>query len=399
MNRENYLYIVSAGVLFGGESARATFQLIVPEIPSATYPKKSLTVWTADDVGDGPALLQRLEIETIEQVTSGLLSGHFVLVGSASESVRFRRSASPPESYSLSEMEGLNSPQISGRLILLTEDQGAYLRDIERKSWKTSFFHPEERKILSALKLAKSIKPFGKIGPRVALEAVATLFPMGELSRHKDDPPDISPVESYASRVLEKLGSGREDSLEAIASVSSSELGKTTPSERRIETLLKPLEEVDLLPRKYVWSRESSVPFLVEDFLVKTEKAERRHQEILSDCYKYLKNRGALPRFNRNIDLSLECKDGLVLVEIKSANTTNFREQVLHGAIQITEYAFHFKKSGEKVHKKCVLIEVPPDFEGTEYYGEILSSIDIEMIPYDDRLPWPERAERLSVRS
>ena len=129
MNRENYLYIVSAGVLFGGESARATFQLIVPEIPSATYPKKSLTVWTADDVGDGPALLQRLEIETIEQVTSGLLSGHFVLVGSASESVRFRRSASPPESYSLSEMEGLNSPQISGRLILLTEDQGAYLRD------------------------------------------------------------------------------------------------------------------------------------------------------------------------------------------------------------------------------------------------------------------------------
>ena len=399
MNQEDYLYIVREGVPFGGENDRATFQLIVSEISPDAYPKNNMTVWMADVVGGGLALLQRLEVETIEEVISGVLTGHFVLVGSALGSVRFRRFSSTPDSYSLPGMAGLNSPQRWGQLIPLTEDQGDYLRDIERKSWKTSFSLPEEKKVLEALEFAKSASPFAKIGLKEALGAVSTLFFIGDLSRHKADPQNVSPAGSYALRVLEALGSEREESLRAIASFSSSKPDKAIPSGRLIETLLKPLEEVDLHPRKYVWFRESSVLFLGEDALVKTERAEKRHQEILSDCYRYLRNHGALPRFNRNIDLSFEGDNGLVLVEIKSASPTNFREQVLRGATQVAEYAFHFEKSGQKIDRKCVLIEVPPKFGGIEYYGDLLSSINIEMIPYDDRLPWPERAELLPVKT
>lgn len=395
MKTSGFLYVMGDGVAsYGIESGSSTFQLIVPAIPVNPNSSEVLTVWTADNPGNGLALLSRLEIESIEQLTSGVLSGHFVLSGSSYGSVHFRHAGSPPEGYSLPGEGWDIPPPKTDDLVPLTEEQTAYLRALEKKSWKVSFSLPDERKIAEALKMARSIRQSSKLAPRYAVSAIASLFFLTDLARHRYDPEDLSPVGSYALAVLMANGTGRDEAIEKVRSVFLNTRAEAS-GPREIDSVLKPIDDMDLMPRKYIWPRVDVAVFSWDEALIKTERAEKRHQEILEDCCKYVKCSGLQPKFNRNIDLAISGENGLVFVEIKSANISNFREQALKGALQVIEYALHFENSGINVGRRCVLIEVPKIFWGIDYYKDLLSAIGVEMVSYDDRLMWPARAKGL----
>lgn len=164
---------------------------------------------------------------------------------------------------------------------------------------------------------------------------------------------------------------------------------------REIDSTLRPLEDNDLLPRKYIWPRVDTADFSWDEALSKTERTEKRHQEILADCVSFISSSGLQPKANRNVDLAMAGGDGLTLIEIKSASASNFRSQALKGSMQVIEYAFCFENSVIKVDRKCVLIELPANFERIDYYRKLLSAIGVEMILYDDRSRWPDRANGL----
>lgn len=377
-----------------------SFQIVLPPdgAPVKELNYEPLTVWMADYAGGEQVLLSRLEIESIEELSSGTLAEHLILSGSPTRSVHFRRPGSATDGYVIQQNGVEFLPTNLKGSLALNDEQIDWLRTIEKNAWKTSFSRPDNSKITRALNKWNEESPGRRMTDVEAVRLIKSLYCESELYRYRSDSENLSPAGSHAIALLNAVGGTKEGvgkSIEELVNGSDAdEFGQ-----RQIDTDLRPVLESDFFTRKYLWPMRGVPSFDWTESLTKTERAERRHQEILADCCSYVASKGLRPMMNRNVDLAFDERASLSLFEIKSATAENFRAQALKGAIQVLEYALRFQSSGEKVGRWCLVIEAPPDFKEFVYYRDLLHAMGIEVVLYDVSVDWPMRADRLLAQS
>jgi hypothetical protein len=369
----------------------SNFEIILPyEINTLAEPgDDSLTLWLADNLGGECLLLSRFEIDTIEQ----LVTGSYLYTGSHERSVHFRKPGTKNNSYSINSFyENLLN---SKGFIYLNEHQISELNVIERKAWNSSYSPPFDRVISQALLKWNSIhtkKSF--ISMIEAVSLINTTFSQSDLVRHVKDPTYVSPLVSNALALLKAVNKTNSWQVDDIVQITTKRINNSG-IRIDIDTLLRPFVSVDFLSRNFKWSASKPEMFDWENSRIKLERAEKKHQEILKDCYNYFISCGREPMMNRNVDLAVIHNAELSLFEIKSATLENFRPQALKGIIQVLEYAHCFNLAGIKVKRKCLVIECPEFFNDINYYSNFTKVLGVELVLYKQNYEWPLRAENL----
>jgi len=137
----------------------------------------------------------------------------------------------------------------------------------------------------------------------------------------------------------------------------------------------------------------------MDDFtaaILKTERAEKRHQAILKDIVSVLIASGKECMETRSVDLAVQSSNGLSLFEVKSATEDNFFSQVMKAVLQLLYYAHAFRLAGAPVVRLCVIVDKPPQYVPSEELQDFLSSLNIELLVYDEMQEWPTRLPGLS---
>ena len=122
----------------------------------------------------------------------------------------------------------------------------------------------------------------------------------------------------------------------------------------------------------------------------KLDDAERRHQEILLDCFRELNAMGIKALSSESVDLAFVDLGVTRIFEIKSATFDNFSSQFEHGLIQIAKYRWAFKLRSHSV-SAGLIIELPDGGIVDPELEEFASSLDIDLFFWDSSKPWPER--------
>lgn len=352
---------------------------------------ESLTLWLADIVDGDCLLLSRFEVETIEQ----LVNGSYIYTGSYERSVHFRKPGTKSQSYSINTFyEGLLS---SKEFWYLNQSQISELNSIEKKAWNSSYSPPFSRVISQTLLKWNSIHT--KKSSMSVIEAISlinTTFSQSEIFRHVKDPANVSPLVSNVLELLKAVNKTISWKVDDVVSITTKRNNSTIYID--ISTLLRPFSSIDFLPRDFRWSASKPDMFNWEAARIKLERAEKKHQEILKDCYDYFVTCGLDPRMNRNVDLAVIQNDEVSLFEIKSATLENFRSQILKGIIQVLEYAYCFVLAGIKVRRVCLVIEYPENLSEVIYYNDFTKSLNVELVLYKQKFEWPHRAENLIKR-
>jgi hypothetical protein len=125
------------------------------------------------------------------------------------------------------------------------------------------------------------------------------------------------------------------------------------------------------------------------------ELAESRHQEILLDCVLHLNNSGFNALESESVDLAFYDHGRLRLFEIKSSNLENFSRQFESGLIQIAKYRWVFSSRGKSA-AAGLIIELPLGGKPDPDLESFASSLDIELLYWDQGKSWPDRVEGLT---
>lgn len=372
----------------------SSFEIILPEhaLEGICIDENDLDLWVSEAIDDELVLVSKIQVEAIEKILNGRLSGNICLFGAQDTSTHFRRLGSAIENFSINFLKNLYRASSNGLCFELSAEQVAMLDDVEIKTWKTSFLQPDRKKIQIAIELWNEKYPYEKMGELDAIKLIKKIFPQSQLSRSKGDPESFSPSDSYAFAVYETFHGPGKLTKQDDFKKSISQKKITSSKSREIDNVLRNIESGDLASRTFLWCKPGEEGFDWTESLLKTERAEKRHQEILADCFNYLISVGVTPLMNGNVDLAYMEAGGLTLFEIKSATAENLRSQVLKGAIQIIEYALSFECAHHVILRKVVIIESPENFLGTHYYVDLLKSMGVEVVFYDSKCAWPMRA-------
>ena len=118
------------------------------------------------------------------------------------------------------------------------------------------------------------------------------------------------------------------------------------PYRRQIDTDLTVINPDQIYARLFL-SSLSDVPRGTAS-LLKTQRAEKRHQDILKAAANALLSMKLVPSQSSSIDLAVKTSSGLFVFEIKSATKENIAKQVKQSFLQILEYRMTLKSEGHK---------------------------------------------------
>lgn len=128
---------------------------------------------------------------------------------------------------------------------------------------------------------------------------------------------------------------------------------------------------------------------------IKTELAERRHQDILFDISKYLLGTDREPLQSRTIDLVIRNSYGLELFEIKTSTPENVVQQVSKGVFQLAMSSQAIRDAGLKIARRGLILEAACDRKFKEFLFAATQSLDIDLLLYDSQKEWPDRLSQI----
>lgn len=159
-----------------------------------------------------------------------------------------------------------------------------------------------------------------------------------------------------------------------------------------IDCKLRPLTEDDLAAREMIWNPNNFGEEKAKNGLMKTNLAEKRHQEMLRQLNDYFKTLGYLALGSSSIDLAIECDNHIFLFEIKSSTIDNYKDQALKACGQLAEYSYNLSLGTVKNIYKIIIIEIPQNgLVDFEYVSAICKSINITLIGFSFLIDWPQR--------
>jgi hypothetical protein len=130
----------------------------------------------------------------------------------------------------------------------------------------------------------------------------------------------------------------------------------------------------------------------IGETLIKTEDAERRHQDILRDISEYLISIGFIPKQTNSIDIALLGNQNNFIFEIKSISEKNILTQTSKGIIQLALYSQFMLNAGYMNVEKILILENQSDnVKINSLIIDSLKSIGVSILLYDNDKKWPNR--------
>ena len=374
-----------------------TFQLFLRkghfgELPEALNVPE-LCLWLVVDSDSGYLIAAKLIVAAIEVFDEGPEAGSLLLTGDIDHSYYFL----PSDHASLSrwrvpaELNPLvlraETPQ------LLTDAEVGRLNESVNGAIERSFSPPSQHVVSRSLELINGKDIHDNIGE--IIRQLKTIFPLGELPLNTRHPETWDSYASVTYFCLEALGVDSEKAQVRITDCVSAVRMKSARGVQSVDTSLTPLVADRIVARSFRRLRS----WQMDDFtaaILKTERAEKRHQAILKDIVSVLIASGKECMETRSVDLAVQSSNGLSLFEVKSATEDNFFSQVMKAVLQLLYYAHAFRLAGAPVVRLCVIVDKPPQYVPSEELQDFLSSLNIELLVYDEMQEWPTRLPGLS---
>jgi hypothetical protein len=129
----------------------------------------------------------------------------------------------------------------------------------------------------------------------------------------------------------------------------------------------------------------------VDSIMVKTEDAEKRHQEILKDICKYLINCKIQPMQSSSIDFAVRKNFEYYIFEIKTTNKSNIISQVAKGIFQLALYSEALTSVEKKCSSRTLILETAHDALIETFIKNAAKSLNIDVMHYFSNNNWPNK--------
>ncbi|MBA6293121.1 hypothetical protein H4J58_08260 [Colwellia sp. MB3u-70] len=266
-----------------------------------------------------------------------------------------------------------------GVITRLNSKQSAFIKNkIETNQSITPFILSSVRKRLPEVNLFKSTD-----SELLRLERhCRQTFLYQQAPKHPSHPKNWSPFKSLAVRIL--CESEDKNKTEILASAK-----RHHPQVPFFDDNFTSIDPTKVFARRFI-KRNHTNEEQSEEFLKKTECAEKKHQEILVAVTKHLIASGYTPMQSRSIDLLLRLPGRLIIFEIKSATQDNVKSQCRKALSQLLEYAHNMKG----VHNNVELVLITEGNKSEiilDYFDAIFEASEIALLRYDSVLTEQER--------
>jgi len=400
----NYFIWVIPGELFPhiGTDGGVSSSYILPnaQAPAEINDLIASSVLIVLRTSEEDVLFARIHISQIEQFDDGLNSGDYILSVDQSKSYRVIGDLNV-----LRLRKATNTTQ--ARIGISRMDETiAHAIEQETLNKVPINFRPPSGGALQRIP-TPSIFGSAELVANRYIAAVASSLPLDEVWG-TPAPYVLSPFANFAATKLKKQYGHviTEDVREwlicldptAVKKLSTNQLTDVnayTGSIRhpRIDIELKTIDATKIYARKYIASEDSK--YDMGEMLAQTERAEKRHQDILRDVTLYIQNAGITPLQSRSIDLSVDNNGRLTIFEIKTISTANVLNQTGKGIFQLLCYRAALAKAGMEPRNLVLILESPDSEEIENFVLNILDQINIKVLFYNITSQWPSRLKGL----
>jgi len=149
----------------------------------------------------------------------------------------------------------------------------------------------------------------------------------------------------------------------------------------------RPIDVLKIYSRKF---HAIDKAFNISSIMLKTEDAEKRHQDILRDIVNFLVENKLEPVQTNSIDFAL-ITNNITIFEIKTTNHDNVLAQIAKGVFQLVLYSQAIIDAGLKKPRKILILESTTTNEYFEYIKKVFVSLEIELVLYDRNKSWPDK--------
>ena len=156
-----------------------------------------------------------------------------------------------------------------------------------------------------------------------------------------------------------------------------------------VDLVLVDVDPENIRARRFV----ASNPMGAENWMRKTEESEFMHQAMVRYVVEGLKTFGVSAKQSRSIDLFVDISGREHLFEIKSANRTNFLDQLSSGIVQLHRYGLAYKDEFGVAAEKVLIMERPDGLKELEELLRLSDSLSVLMMFCDIRREWPQGLE------
>lgn len=377
-----------------GVISRSFFCQFVPEeVTEALGPESVL--WVVTKSGNRLSLQSRLRPDLIQRFDEGKMSGWYLISCSASFGGHLTDGEGGAEitggllSFSqnmsgLALLDAASSAQINSVYRTTVRRTGLSLeRDLNRRTLKG--YVNQNRKDLEVMSI-----------DQIELNLRARFFE-SELAINAIFAADSDVFRSSAKEVFAQVQGLELRDMVTPQTEPSSE-SKTTRKRlvSSVDCRLRQFSEDDFIARTMVWNPANYSPEKAKLGLLKTNLAEKRHQQMLRFLVDHLVAADLKPVGSSSIDLAVQSNGITHLFEIKSATHDNYKDQALKGCGQLAEYSYVFKmQTGQQV-KRHLIIETPEESDiDLDYVKDICLLMGSNLIKFQFESPWPERCQIL----
>lgn len=394
---KNFAWIIDARLLpfaHGGGGVSAQYVLPKALAPTPVSALAGGRVWLIARSRDGLFAFANIYVQQVDEFEEGYSAGDYLLTVDVWKSFRIFSTLRDAEKYRLDALDGFGDGVSE-----LDENTGAAVSNRIMDSIPKSFSEPpaatiDKVKIPLVRKGAKLTYARDQLAKALSSVPVADTYyfkgkpdlpPFANLAYHRIKK-DIG--QQYADEAVEILK--RLDPISAFAAPAVSVASDESPlvPVPTIDLDLQIIDPENIYARKFI-AKAGFVDTTAK--MLKTENAEKEHQDMLRDIAGFLIGSGYAPLQSSSIDLLVETNQGDCLFEIKSANTANAVHQAAKGVFQLISYAIALEKEGRNVRKSSLILNCSGNDELNAFIESVASKAGLGCLFYRKHAAWPER--------
>jgi len=400
---KNFAWIIDSQLLpFAGGSGGISPQYVLPKA-LAPDPVSSLAgsrIWMVARSREGLFAFANIFVQQVDEFEEGYSAGDYLITTNVWKSFRVFSALRDAEKYRLDGIESSNA------LSELSDERNATISKIVLDSIPKTFSEP------AILTIDKVKAPHVRKGAKLTyardqLAKVISLISIADASFFKGKP-ELPPFASLAYHRI-RMDIGKEYADEALETLRELDpiaafitpplpIATASPTEvppphvPAIDLNLQAIDPNNIYARKFV-AKAGSVDTTAK--IVKTESAEKEHQEMLRDIVKFVLSNGHGPLQSSSIDLLVETADGDNLFEIKSAHATNIIHQAEKGIFQLISYAIALQEEGRTIKMNAMILGCSGNEELNAFVDRVVTKAGLRCLFYKKNEEWPKRVSGL----
>jgi len=401
---KNFAWVIDSQLLpFAGGNGGISPQYVLPRA-LAPDPVSSLAgsrIWMVAKSRDGLFAFANIFVQQVDEFEEGYSAGDYLITSDIWKSFRVFSTLRDAEKYRLDGIGGTG-----GSLLELSDENNAVIAKRVMDTIPKSFSEP------SALTIDKVKAPHVRKGAKLTyardqLAKVIASIPVADTYFFKGRP-ELPPFANLAyHRISKDIGKQYADeALETLkeldpipafvtpsSPVAAATSGEATPAHvPAIDLNLQAIDPNNIYARKFI-AKAGFVDTTAK--MLKTESAEKEHQEMLRDIAAFLLSSGHVPLQSSSIDLLVETTGGDNLFEIKSANAINIIHQAAKGVFQLISYAIALEEEGRTVKSNAMILGCSGNAELNAFVDSVVTKAGLRCLFYKRNEEWPKRVPGL----